>query len=350
MYENVLNNGIKISFCIPVYNVSKYLNECIKSIIDNARGLQYEIICIDDASTDNSFDVLQALRQSLPQICLYKNNTNRGVGYTRNRLISLAKGDYIWFVDPDDMLYPGAAVRMLNAIENNDADIILGNYIRCNEEDIYSDFEPDKNPPFFKYVSYEDTDFLPKDDCNLSMNAIWGSLFRRNFLSSCKLSFQENMIAQEDTLFYYELSLKLNSAVKYTGPCYIYRQRQTSVMHSRNPERAKKYYLSILIMHEEYSNHFYAGNYRNEKILLDKMHHTSQNIATSLAGIPDTKYVKKELSSLKKSGLYPYRFRTEALKTSENILRRILFYLQPIEPFFWILHFIYKIKFKMYTS
>lgn len=149
------------------------------------------------------------------------------------------------------------------------------------------------------------------------------------------------MIAQEDTLFYYEFGLKANMVIKCDFPCYLYRQRETSVMHTRNEDRAIKYYKTMLIMYEVYKQHLNKRDYKNEEALKDRILHSQQNIAYCLAMITDHGYVREEMRRLKLKRIYPYPFRNEALHTKEMFLRRICNWLLPIEPVFWILHYIY---------
>lgn len=128
---------IDVSFCLPVYNVGLYLEECIKSIVNQPfDGISYEIICIDDCSTDDTYDILVQLSKKYDHIRICKNDQNKGVSYTRNRMMDLAKGEYIWFVDPDDMLINGA-VSYVRKAQTMNADVLLGNYIRTNEEGSY---------------------------------------------------------------------------------------------------------------------------------------------------------------------------------------------------------------------
>jgi glycosyltransferase involved in cell wall biosynthesis len=340
---------INISFCLPVYNVEKYLKDCVNSIVSQmSEGFRYEIVCVDDLSTDNSFVVLQELEKENPQLRAFKNEKNSGVGYTRNRLLSLAQGKYIWFVDPDDMLYPNVVELLFHKMESGDYNVLLGDYVTCDEEDNYNKFSATKDSCEFQEISIENEEYGPVSQTGEKMFSVCMGMFKREFLIENHLFFQEKMIAQEDTLFYYELSLKLDSIIKYRHPCYIYRQRSTSVMRARNPQRSKQYYLAMQIMYDVYTNHLTMEDYKNKEVLLSRIHHTRQNLATTLASIPETKYVKKEIKKLKQKGIYPYPFRIDALKTSESILRRVLYFLQPVIPFFWLLHLIYKISFIKY--
>ncbi len=346
--NSALEEETKISFCLPVYNVGLYIKDCIDSILSQCSDhFLYEIVCIDDCSSDNSYEVLSGLQKIVPQIKLFQNTENKGVSYTRNRAITLAEGKYIWFVDPDDMLYPNVVKLLFDEIEKRNYNVILGNYIICPEDAELSSYDEMTNTPHFDEMSTENEAFLPYDQLSLrKMNTVCCGMFRKDFLMKNNLRFKEKMIAQEDTLFYYEFSLRLDKLIKYQGLCYIYRQRSSSVMHSKSPERSKKYYLSMCILHDTYIEHLRGGDYKNKGILLGKLHHMRQNLAITLASVPDTKFVKTELKRLKKSKLYPYPFRKDALSTGENMLKKILVFLQPIEPFFWLLHTLYKYTFK----
>ena len=92
----------KISVIIPVYNVEKYLGQCLDSVV-NQTFKDIEIICIDDGSTDSSLDILKKYAQIDSRIIII-NSENNGVSEARNKGIERAKGDYIYFIDGDDYI------------------------------------------------------------------------------------------------------------------------------------------------------------------------------------------------------------------------------------------------------
>ena len=94
---------IKVSVIIPVYNVEPYLKEALDSVI-NQTLREIEIICIDDCSTDNSYNILEEYAKKDNRIIIIKNEENLGVGISRNKGIRLSKGEYIGFVDGDDYI------------------------------------------------------------------------------------------------------------------------------------------------------------------------------------------------------------------------------------------------------
>ncbi len=120
--------GVQISFCIPVYNVKDYIGACIHSIY--AQNLLYfEIICVDDCSTDGSLEELKRIAENHQEITVLSNASNRGIGYTRNRAIQNSTGKYLWFVDADDMLVPDTAGLYYEIAEKTRADVVLGKCI-----------------------------------------------------------------------------------------------------------------------------------------------------------------------------------------------------------------------------
>ena len=109
--EIVVQNKIdfvpKVSVIIPVYNVEKYIGECLDSVI-NQTLKEIEIICVDDGSTDNSLNILKEYAKKDKRLIIISRE-NKGVGYSRNQGIEIARGEYIAFMDPDDY-YPSVNV------------------------------------------------------------------------------------------------------------------------------------------------------------------------------------------------------------------------------------------------
>ena len=118
---------ITISILIPVYNVADYVEECLNSILAQIDD-NVEIIVMNDASTDNSWEVLQAY-QTNPKITLVQAPHNRGLSGTRNALLPLATNQYVWFIDSDDAMHEGAYTKVVNALASMDIDMLGGNYM-----------------------------------------------------------------------------------------------------------------------------------------------------------------------------------------------------------------------------
>lgn len=329
---------IKVSFCLPVFNVEDYIKDCIDSIENqNIKDYEYEILCVDDCSSDDSFTLLSNISSENIHVKIFKNACNKGVSYTRNKLIQLAQGEYIWFVDPDDMLYPGAVNVVLQSIESVHANVLLGNYVKISGKS-REKFKPLDTINIYKN---ETLSRIPGDSHGEHMCAIWAGLFKRSFLLDNNLTFNENMIAQEDTLFYYEFSLRTKDIYSVDKPLYIYRLRYNSVMHTRDSNRALKYYYSMREMYRIYKKHLDAEDYRDREELVDKLAQMKQNLALTVSAIKNSKRVRLELYNLKKEGLYPYK----KIFFSSGIVRRFILSILPYECGFWLIHICYKIRY-----
>ncbi|MGD2093736.1 MAG: glycosyltransferase [Phycisphaerales bacterium] len=125
----------KVSICIPTYNRKKYLRETIDSVLAQTYK-DYEIVIVDDGSTDGTDDMIKKLGVPVA----YHWQENRGDATARNKLIELAKGQYISFIDSDDLLVPDAIERMVEVLEaENENVIVYGSYFRIDENGrIYS--------------------------------------------------------------------------------------------------------------------------------------------------------------------------------------------------------------------
>lgn len=110
-----MEESLLISVIIPVYNVEKYLEQCLDSVV-NQSYMNLEIICIDDCSTDNSLEIAENFAKKDSRIKIFKNNSNLGVGSARNIGLKNAKGEYIHFLDPDDWLEKNAYEKLIKSV------------------------------------------------------------------------------------------------------------------------------------------------------------------------------------------------------------------------------------------
>ena len=121
-----LNKKVKLSFIIPAYNCENYLRKCVESIIQqNIKS--YEILIINDGSTDATLDIaLQLEKEYIDYVKVY-SQTNNGAAAARNSGLRLSSGEYIVFVDSDDMIYGNSLDKCISKMEENNVDILLSN-------------------------------------------------------------------------------------------------------------------------------------------------------------------------------------------------------------------------------
>ena len=114
---------MKLSIVIPVYNTAEYLSACLDSVI-YPELRDYEIIIVNDGSTDNSLSIAQSYVDKHPELIRLINKTNGGLGDARNAAVEPAKGDFLLFLDSDDKLCPDAVPEILEEL-TDDRDIVF---------------------------------------------------------------------------------------------------------------------------------------------------------------------------------------------------------------------------------
>ena len=102
---------MNISIIIPVYNASQYLHECLDSVLSQTFDGDYEVIAVNDGSTDNSLEICREYASKYPKFVVLTGE-NAGVSAARNKALDVAKGDWLVFVDVDDMLMPDALTTL----------------------------------------------------------------------------------------------------------------------------------------------------------------------------------------------------------------------------------------------
>ncbi len=129
------------SILIANYNNGQYFKNCYDSIISQTY-IDWEVIIVDDGSTDNSIEIIEQLISNNSKFKLYQNEKNYGCGYTKKKCVELSNGELCGFLDPDDMLEPNALEEMVLAHKQNPyASLIYSNNILLNE-DLSKNFQP----------------------------------------------------------------------------------------------------------------------------------------------------------------------------------------------------------------
>lgn len=141
---------IKLSFIVPVYNVAPYLHKCVDSLIHQDFS-DYEIVLIDDGSTDESGKICDELSESISDerlVIRVLHQKNAGLSTARNTGIKAAKGEYICFVDSDDYWEENVLGGLMAQVERENLDVLRFNYqnVRLKNEGKYEVFQPNKDP------------------------------------------------------------------------------------------------------------------------------------------------------------------------------------------------------------
>lgn len=216
---------MKLSIIIPAYNAEKDIARCVESIISQPFS-DYEIIIIDDGSTDNTESVCKTLMERDSRISFSQMPSNQGVSAARNEGIRRAKGDWIMFVDADDFI---CQEKLTNSIVNvpKETDIVYFDFAILQNGKIKTEsmlpvsegYVSQKNE-LLKLCSYY-CGFGVKN-WNFGLGAPWGKMYSKPFLQNNKLRFNCSVKRGEDVLFNLE-AISSSKKIFYTHSClYIY--------------------------------------------------------------------------------------------------------------------------------
>lgn len=215
-----------ISVIVPVYNVEKYLDRCVESIV-NQTYKNLEIILVNDGSTDNSGQICDVWAEKDNRIRVI-HQSNMGGGAARNAALEIAKGDYIAFVDSDDYIANDMYQYLHNLMET-ETDIAECGYVNVDND--REDFKSAGNNIFVcdtkKAMEYH---ILDKYFKQMPVT----KLYKKKCIESVRFPVGTKI---DDEYFTYKTIGKANKLVHSTKICYAYRQHSSSVMHSANVEK-----------------------------------------------------------------------------------------------------------------
>lgn len=220
---------MEVSIIIPVFNVEKYLEECINSVIKQDLN-KMEIIIINDGSTDKSLDIINYYHDNYKFITVI-NQENKGLSYSRNIGIEKANGKYIVFLDGDDYINSTCLSEFYYICEENDLDILAFDYIMYFEdEDI---FENDKKNtlPYSKEIYNGENLFNLLFESDIEKGYAVVYMYKKSFLINNNLKFY-NGILYEDGLFICKALIRANRTMYIPRDAYVYRIRANSIVNS----------------------------------------------------------------------------------------------------------------------
>lgn len=216
----------QISIIIPCYNVEKYINQTLDSILAQTFR-DFEVICINDGSTDKTPDLLRQYADNNKQIKVI-NQQNSGVSKTRNNAFAHTTGKYIYYMDSDDLIHPQLLEICYDLAEKNEADVLSFGY-----EEFFDGQQPD-----FKKINTNEIilnnvdDFVSKitakGDIRINYN-IWSKFYKKDILNDIK--FDEDISLAEDVLHTFAVAKKNPKTFVFNLKLYGYRNCQKSLSH-----------------------------------------------------------------------------------------------------------------------
>lgn len=216
-----MNNNIKVSVLIPVFNTEKYLRRCLDSVI-NQTLKDIEIIIINDGSTDSSEEIIREYINRDSRI-IYSKQKNSGLGATRNNGLKLAKGEYIAFLDSDDWVELNCYEIMYSTAQKDNSDLVVSDYYidSLNSSNIYTHNFKDKNDYLRKVIRREIAGFS------------WNKLYKRMMILENNLRFPERGELEnvEDQFFSIRCAFFSNRIIQTKKPLVHYIIREGSIVN-----------------------------------------------------------------------------------------------------------------------
>lgn len=238
-----MKNNNLLTVIIPAYNVENYIERCLDSII-NQSYKNLEVIVIDDASTDLTYEKILTFVEKHKNIMIIRNTANKGASWCRNKAISLVKTKYIAFLDGDDWLDYNCYSKAINKMEANDnIDLVLWNI-----NTVYS------RSQCIKRYFYDEENLITKEfalrlfsriyNSNIYISPLLGNkVFRTELLKRNSIKF--NGFYYEDDIFIF-YCLIFSQKIQFITNCSLYYfQRDDSIMHSFSKKNIQELFKSF---------------------------------------------------------------------------------------------------------
>lgn len=312
-------NPLKLSIIVPVYNVEKYLERCVDSLVhQDIDKSEYEIILINDGSTDRSYEIAQQLKSKHGNLVLLSQE-NKGQSAARNVGMDIAKGKYIMFVDSDDYIECNVLGKLVKMSDINSLDL----YFFSNVFDYVDGHQSERKRLGFEDNVIYDGEYIVLHGMEIS--AIWLNIYSTEFLRSSKVKFYEGIVHQ-DVEFDYKLYPLAKRVMFSDMIVYHYCVYGESTLRTQNPIKIRK------IVESDF--HVSSSILRCSKsdVYSDKIRHYYAQVGNSIAVSAliqlwrntylDHQGKRDCLNTATRLGVYPIKGRTNSWKTT--MLSRLL--------------------------
>lgn len=344
--------GDKISVIIPCHNVENMVSECLDSIIAQTIGLEHlEIILVDDASTDDTVNVLKKYEEKYPDnIMLVLCEKNGRQGTARNIGLSYATGDFISFVDSDDWIHPDMYKVLADIMNKNECDVVQFRYMETKDK-------PEEMHHAIDNIDYEIVNYSYDRKKNLLNSQILNEscttkLYRKSLIERANVRYAEG-VAYEEPLFTYPLKFYVRKVAVTDAKLYYYRynQKGTMLSYMNNPstmvqhlqvqlnvylrmlhsEFIKEYKdeIDLYFIHSFYTETFYFMSVRHMPMLATMLRYMFKVIETYVPDYMDNKYInlhgleqeRESLKLLKYKGLADKELEIKAMEYMKTLER-----------------------------
>lgn len=306
----------KVSVIVPVYNVEKYINKCVDSVLSQTYS-NIEVILVDDESPDNCPEICDLYKEQDKRVKVI-HKKNGGLGFARNSGLAEASGDYVLFVDSDDYIDPNMIKRLYDKLKETGSDTVF-----CGLSRSYKDGSVEKVPAYYDNKTFSGETVInnvllemigskpeEKEDAILYMS-VWHALYSMDIIKKYGIKFpSEREFMSEDIAFHIDY-LRYSKQVSYIADClYYYRVNDLSLSMTYDPNRfnrRKKLYtqicekLSFFLEEERYllrAQRMFLGGVRGR--IIDIVRYEDKKKTEKISEVTSDDMVQKVLFT------YPY--------------------------------------------
>lgn len=324
---------MKLSIIVPVYNMAAdgKLEYCLNSLVKQTME-DYEIIAVDDCSTDDSLAVLKSYESRYPdKFHAVHCEVNKHQGGAKNIGLKLAKGEWIGFIDSDDWITPDMYEKLIRRAEETGADLVGCDYCLTDEHSMkVGQIVPNNKSSQSGVLNHEKKGSLILDGGSLVVK-----IFRRSMIMEHELWFPENIYYEDNALG--NSYLVLAKHFEYIEePMYYYYQHDTSTVHTISPKRCEDRMEAGRLMLEEAKRHGFYEEFKPELEYSFTLLFYVNTIFTYMAGVKRTKYgfvkalgkeMKETFPDFEKNPYYQERTHEEEKKLIRMQQKSTLFFM-----------------------
>ncbi|MGL4866630.1 MAG: glycosyltransferase [Cetobacterium sp.] len=228
---------IELSIVVPIYNVEKYLKDCLESLF-SIKNIKKEIILVNDGSTDGSLKIAEEYKKNYPNETILINKKNGGLSSARNAGLDIAKGKYISFIDSDDFIDSLKYEQVFNMGKKMGLDIIVGTAIKYKDGNLEKFYRSEEIVNSEILTGNEFLELSFKTNCYRM--EVWDDIYLTSLLKENNIQFKEGLL-HEDELFTPIVFSKAKKVKLINTSFYYYRQREGSIMHTRTTKNIIAY-------------------------------------------------------------------------------------------------------------
>ncbi len=334
---------MKVSVIVPVYNVEAWLAACLDSLLEQGLSdTEYEIICVNDGSTDRSGEIARDYAERYRQIRVI-SQANAGLSSARNAGIREAAGEYAAFIDSDDLLAPNVLAGLYHLASINSSDQLLFGFARFR--DGTNVLPAGQGVDRKRFMLFRDSQSMRNCKLVPAWRTAWNYLVRLSVLRKYRLEFPEGVIF-EDAEFNFWLDRCVDRCGYLNQKLYYYRQREGSILRTFMSDPYFPRYIQgrikLAAHHKARLEDYHAGilpelwrpvsEVELEERLIDEV----QGILNRLLAKGEQKIFRQTLTALSAQGLYPYPMRIKRLWRQRNFRRQmtdVISFLFPVQGY-----------------